>query len=633
LIDSNYRQEFFIYPINKEYSLMLQKIYWLDHNQNKKIIRKMEFRTIFCNHEFPFSSIFYNRAFMMFDGGIVSTAHAWTLAINNCSILREGGARSDTGEVAEQIRRLLILQMNFFFGKSPNEVEQHCNTQYYIGSEVVAKNILPDFFSEQQPDLSEKIRNFSLWVPKVLSLDREIYKAFSIALAAYEKALQVLSSDPTLSYSLLVFVIESLANSDSSNQPTWKDLPAQEQNKFDEIFKNSDCPSIDIEKIKTLLLKVLHPGATKRFAKFAIDHIPSNFYDSQNTTSIQPIRYSKNRLNIENAYNLRSSFAHALKPLTQYLISESTSSEEVEENGTTYLTLRGLFRLVRAVLLEFVEKQEPKTLIMYNWDNEFNSNAIKCLMPAHYEMKKPNGELRDIHPEHAKKDGYVKKLFEDILVIYQDNYVELLHKKPENSFGGIVTSGLMAGRVMFKFDPSPSYTWRTWQDQSLDIIPNAKQEHKGYLQAIIMLCSHLEEADSGKSRMNDVISHRKFGERFSCLENFVTDTICNITERWTGEKAEKLLENHFKNRKIRLPNRVEMACILEVASLFQNEGKLESRKKWLEYAYGDSAQYPDFQSLIKNALTSDDIQVKAREILDVPQEPSFENSLVDEDYW
>jgi hypothetical protein len=593
----------------------------------------MEFRTLFCKHEFPFSSIFYNRAFMMFDGGIVSTAHAWTLSINNCSILREGGARSDTGEVAEQIRRLLILQMNFFFGKSPNEVEQHYNAQYYIGSEVVAKNILPDFFSEKPSDLSEKIRYFSLWVPKVLSLDREIYKAFSTALAAYEKAIQVLSSDPTLSYSLLVFVIESLANSDSSNQPTWKDLPAQEQNKFDEIFTNSDCSSIDVEKIKTLLVKVLKPGATKRFTKFAIDHIPSNFYDSQNTTSIQPIRYSKNRLNIENAYNLRSSFAHALKPLTQYLISESTSSEEVEEKGQTYLTLRGLFRLVRAVLLEFVEKQEPKNLITYNWGNEFNSNAIQCLMPAHYGMKKSNGELRDIHPEHVKKDGYVKKLFEDILVIYQDNYVEFLHKKPENLAGGVIASGPMAGRIMLKFDPNPSYNWRTLQDQSLNNIPNAKNEHKGYLQATIMLCSHLEKIDGEKSRINEVILHRKFGEQLSYLENFVVDTICNMTERWTGEKAEKLLEKHFKNRKIRLPNRVEIACIIEVASLFQNEGKLESRKKWLEYAYGDSAQYPDFQSLVKNALTSDDIQVKSREILDVPQEAGFENSLVDEDYW
>lgn len=337
---------------------MLQKIYWLDHLKEQKIKRDFQFQTIFCKHRFPFNSNFYNRAFMLFDGGAISTTYSWTVSINNCSTTRVGSVVTSADEITEQIRRLLILKMNFFFGKSPNEVEQYCNIQHSIGSEIPARDILPDFFIDKPIDLSERIRELDPWIEKVLSLDRQTYKSLCKALAAYEKALQVLASDPTLSYSLLIFVLEALANSDD-DEPTWQDLPVDTQNKFDVLLNDDRFSSVDTSgkcDIQHLVLNILKPGASKRFTEFTIKHIPVDFYDSQNTTAKSPIRYSKIRSSIQNAYSLRSSFAHALVPLTQYLISESNIAEEVEEDGKTYLTLRGLFRLIRSVLLEFIAK-------------------------------------------------------------------------------------------------------------------------------------------------------------------------------------------------------------------------------------------------------------------------------------
>ncbi len=613
---------------------MLQKNYWLDHSSNKEVKREMRFRTLFCKYPFPSGAIFYNRAFMMFDGGRVSASNAWTISINECSILRPGSVVNLADEITEQIRRLLILKTNLLFTQSPDEIDDFYNKHSFVTSEISANTILPSFFSDDEHNLRETIQDLNSWVDRILSFDRKLYKSFCTALAAYEKALQVLSSDPSLSYSLLVFVLEALANSDSAYQATWDHISPEKKNKFESLFNDSRFSSIDntwTNELKQVIVDTFVPGATKRFTEFTIEHISSDFYNSQTNNSKSPIRHSRIISSVKNAYSLRSSFAHALISLTQYLISQSNIAEEVEENNQTYLTLRGLFRLVRSVMLEFTESQTARDLQAYDWDNEFSQNIIITRPAALYRVRDiRTGQLNSIESEHAKT------WLEDILTIYQDNYVEFLHERnQQDCFVSFGTHGLMAGRAIFAFDPNPSYDWKDWKEQSLNLIPTAKKEDKGYLQAIAMLCAYLEGFESGESQVNQVIEHNKMGSRLKNFENLVVDTICN-TMQHSGEEAEKLLEHHMKKRKIRLPFRVEIACMIEVARLFQNEGVIKKRNKWLNSVYRDSARYPDFQILIKDALAFPEIIIEPQAILDVPYKPSFQdayNSLINEDYW
>jgi hypothetical protein len=614
---------------------MLQKNYWLDHSSNKEVTRKMRFRTLFCKYPFPSSAIFYNRAFMIFDSGRVSASNAWTISINECSILRPGTVVNLADETTEQIRRLLILKTNLFFAESPDEIDKFHNKYSSITSEISANTILPSFFSDDEQNLRETIQDLNSWVDRILSFDRKLYKSFCTALAAYEKALQVLSSDPTLSYSLVIFVLEALANSDAAYQATWDHISSEKKNKFEILFNDSRFSSIDstwTNELKQVIVDTFVPGATKRFTEFTIEHVPSDFHDSQNNNSKSPIRHSRISSSVKNAYGLRSSFAHELTSLTQYLISQSNIAEEIEENNQTYLTLRGLFRLVRSVMLEFAERQTTRDLQAYNWDNEFSQNIIITRPAALYRVRDfRTGQLNSIESEHAQT------WLEDILTLYQDHYVEFLHERnKQDCFSGFGTHGLIAGRAIFTFDPNPSYDWKAWKEQSLNLIPTANQSSKGHLQAIAMLCAYLEEVDSGESRRDEVVKHNKMGSCLKKFENLVVDIICNTPEQYSGEESEKLLDHHIKKRKIRLPFRVEIACMIEVARLFQNEGIIEKRNKWLELVYGDSARYPDFQSLIKDALTCPETIVKPQAILDVPQKPSFKdayNSLINEDYW
>jgi hypothetical protein len=553
---------------------------------------------------------------MMFDGGRVSASNAWTISINECSIPRFGAVVNLADETTEQIRRLLILKTNLFFAKSPDEIDKFHSKYSSVINEASKNTILPSFFSNNEQNLRETIQDLNNWVDRILSFDRELYKSFCTALAAYEKALQVLSSDPTLSYSLLVFVLEALANNTPKYQATWNHISSEKIKKFDKLFnEDSRSSSVDstwINELKQLIVNTAFPKATIRFTDFTLEHIPSGFYDSQNNLSQSPIRCSRIYYSIQNAYKIRSDFSHELTSLTQYLISQSNIAEEIEENNQTYLTLRGLFRLVRSVMLEFVERQTIKDLQAYDWGKEFSQNIVTARPAALYRVRNHRtNQLNSIESKHAQA------WLEDILTLSQDHYVERLPEgNQQKGFVSISTHGT----AVVAFGSTSSYDWKAWKEQSLNLIQNAQKPFKGYLQAIVILCAYLEEIDGEENQINKVVQHRSMLPLLNNFENLVVNIICNRPHQYSGDESENLLKQHMQEekRKIRLPFRVEIACMVEVARLFQEEGVIEKRDKWLNYVYGDSARYPDFQSLIKDALACPEIIIETQSILDVP---------------
>jgi hypothetical protein len=615
---------------------MLQKIYWLGQIQGAHIHETQEFRTLFCKHEFliPYH-LSVSPTFMMVDGGLVSNSYACTLIINNRSIFTGPGSFCTSADhISEQIRRFLLLRMNLFFGQSPEEVERYYNTLPSIANNLIPQKILPDIFSETRTFTHEEMLSLNSWFQKVLSLPRQKYKIVCQGLAAYERALQVLSSDAALSYSLLVFVIEALANNHSAYHATWDDIGPMHRQLFDALFEDERISSIDtswIDDLRKVLVEIIHPGATKRFTRFALDHISSDLYSASNSNTKSPLRRSRIYQSIQNAYDLRSLFSHELTPLTQLLISASYRAEEIEEEfeqrgrkvKTSYLTLRGLFRVVRSILLEFIEQQEVADLKFYNWSQESDYGLVEGVrVPAYVSLKNSEGELLNLEADYAKNR------FEDILVIYQDNYIERLHEQfSENQtknqidsdvFLGVPDSAsYMAGRMLFRFDPSPSYNWQFLKQQALQLIAQSDKIKKGYLQAIALLCAHLAMMDGAEEEWESVLKVPAFGTPLFGLERFIVDVIHNTTSCWLCKQAEEIFEKHLKNPKIFIPTRVEIACMLELAKLFKNEGLDEGRRKWLNAAYGDTALYPNLQNLIHNAMNSDDMVVQPQEALNI----------------
>ena len=119
---------------------------------------------------------------------------------------------------------------------------------------------------------------------------------------------------------------------------------------------------------------------------------------------------------------------------------------------------------------------------------------------------------------------------------------------------------------------------------------------------------------------NNTLKSNKFGDSIQGIERLVVDVIHNDVKSWSGEQSEKVMEKHIKKAKFSLPSRVEIACMLQVAKLFQDEESVEGRTKWLNIAYGDTASYPQIQNLIKSWLHSENEVIEPQVILTISKE-------------
>ncbi|MBE9045592.1 hypothetical protein IQ255_14465 [Pleurocapsales cyanobacterium LEGE 10410] len=607
---------------------MLQKTYWLGRIQDEKIEVSQKIRMLYCVHEFPVGQdVQCSPAFTITDGGLVSNTYGWALVINSYSIAMPGFVFVSVDEVGEQIRRLLILKLNFLLAKLPTEVEKLCDIRNSVGSELVPSQVVPDFFSNERKNLYQTIKGIGPWINAILLFPRDKYDALLTALAAYERSFYVLSADPALSYALLVFAIEALANNHEGYQASWSDIKGKSGQRLNSLFGDkriSEVNSCWIEEFKSALVDILHPAATKRFTQFALSHIDNRFFDASQSSSKSPLRQTRLKEGIQNAYDIRSSFAHALLPLNQRLISESRRAEELEHEGHVYITLRGMFRITRFILLKFIERQtnvypiaEPEKYIG-DWINKTNAGTVQLSRPPAYtRIKDLNSNFSPFEIEDSKR------CLEDILCIYQENYIEGFHNKLEKNgadaetFIGIATSGSHTGRMLFRSDPNPSYDWKVTEKHSLKLIPNANQENKGYLQAIALISNVLGKIDGKDSSWDSVLKEGRFGAPQRKIARFVVDIINRNISDWSAEQAEKAVREHLKKPKIYIPSRVEIACLLQVASLFDEEESREGKLEWLDIAYGDTAAYPKIQNLIKNWRLSQTKEIDPQLILNV----------------
>jgi hypothetical protein len=541
---------------------------------------------------------------------LVSNTYGWALVINSYSIAIPGFAFVSADEVSEQIRRLLILKLNFLLAKSPTDVEKLCDIKNSVGSELVPSQVIPNFFSNERRNLYQTMNGIGSWINAILLLPRDKYDALLTALTAYERSFYVLSADPALSYALLVFAIEALANNHKEYQASWCDIKGKSGQLLNSLFGDKRISDVDrawIDEFKSTLVDILHPAATKRFTQFALSHIDNSFFEASQSNSKSPLRQTRLKEGIQNAYDLRSSFAHALVPLNTRLISESRRAEELEHKGHTYITLRGMFRVTRSILLKFIERQtdvhskaEPEKYLN-DWIDKTSAGTVQLFRPPAYtRIKDLNGKFLPFEGEDSKR------YLEDMLCIYQENYIEGFHNKLKKNgsdgemFIGIATSGSHTGRMLFRSDPSPDYDWKVIEKHSLKLIPNANQENIGYLQAIALLSSVLSKIDGKDSSYDGVLKEKRFGTPKREIVRFVVDIINHKTSDWSAEQAGQAVKEHLKNPKVYLPSRVEIACLLQVASLFEEEESSEDKLEWLDIAYGDTASYPKIQNSIGN---------------------------------
>lgn len=214
-----------------------------------------------------------------------------------------------------------------------------------------------------------EIQAFEKLAEQMIGLQRSTYLAAIQAIRTYVAAVHRMNDDLNLAYTLLVMCIESLAQKFDGHEPVWTDIPEPKRAGIDAALDGAD--EARAQAIRAAVLEVIHPRLSYRFVQFILAHLPADYFTDQADAQAHPIGRRDLEAALQNLYGVRSSYVHTLKPLTKEFLHFASHHETCEDSGKLTFTFQGLFRLVRAVIIEFVQKAEKieHEPCNYEWDN------------------------------------------------------------------------------------------------------------------------------------------------------------------------------------------------------------------------------------------------------------------------
>jgi hypothetical protein len=247
---------------------------------------------------------------------------------------------------------------------------------------------LARFYDESVRVTESELLAFEQFADQLIDLPRANYLAVIQAIRTYVAAAHRISDDLNLAYTLLVMCVESLAQKFDGHEPKWADIPDQKRAGVDEALIG--VGEEDSQKVRDAVLDVIHPRLGFRFVQFILAHLPADYFSEQADAQKHPIGRRDLEAALKNLYGVRSGYVHTLKPLTKEFLHFASHRETWEDEGKLTFTFQGLFRLVRAVIIEFVRKA-PKIEhdpCNYEWDNP---NLLRLRVAPQHWIYDPSG--------------------------------------------------------------------------------------------------------------------------------------------------------------------------------------------------------------------------------------------------
>jgi hypothetical protein len=221
-------------------------------------------------------------------------------------------------EIMDQFKLLASFGLKAFFDIEKNTVISNCRkTPINLSDKYLPSIFVSRFFDENVRGDSACIEAFIKLVNKVLSLERKKYETVMKCLQNFYNALQVLSYNFDLAYSMLIYCLETLVQNYDEYVPIWDDYETGLKNRLEIIFNNIDTKYVN--DIKAELLKSSNLKLQYRFINFISNHIECTFFKNEAFETLNPLCFSDLRQVLKNAYSLRSKYVHKLNPILQQI--------------------------------------------------------------------------------------------------------------------------------------------------------------------------------------------------------------------------------------------------------------------------------------------------------------------------
>ena len=270
----------------------------------------------------------------------------------------------------------------------------------YPPQEFIPRAFDPQIWiKEEDAGLLEEIAN------ALIAMCRKSFLASMRAIRTYATAMHRIADDLELAYVLFVASVESLAQGFDDFQPTWQDYDGHKRRRIDDALRNIDEDAAS--EIRAVLLEAEQRSLGKRFREFAMEHTSSSYFRDDAVEVVNPAGRADLECALREAYKLRSRYVHSLHELPGQLSISTMPGETVRVEGKTLLTLRGLARLARHVMIEFIRRQPQVEREKYDYSRE-RAGIVHLPMAPQYWVGNPD----NLSPQSGKKrlSGFLQQL-------------------------------------------------------------------------------------------------------------------------------------------------------------------------------------------------------------------------------
>lgn len=400
---------------------------------------------------------------------------------------------------------------------------------------------------------------FTHFYSKLIGLHRKTFLGVMRAIRTYVTGMQRMADDLELAYTLLVAACESLAQDFDGYETTWD---AVEQKKRLAIDKALVSASSEVaEAVRAALLSTEHPALRRRFQAFVESNVNPDYFRSGFAPGSQPVGRCDLPEALEAAYKARSLYVHRLFALPDMVTLDCGYSESVLVERSRMLTLQGLSRLVRHVIMTFIAKQPSVEKEPYQYQSEA-AGVIQVPLTPNFWVWRAQGDISSLGRQ--KLEGFLEELA----------LVEL------GTPGATVTD---LTEVLQKF--------------SLEAPQMAADYRRPYL-ALLMLFNKVV-GPKGVPRTKAIEKDIQGGELSKkSSEALVTFALFKTSPDWSIEDHERTLKSYFNMRTkksgLRLPRLFEAAVTIELAERHRANGTVCRAQDLIVMA---SDNYPEHEQL------------------------------------
>ncbi|PJH88533.1 MULTISPECIES: hypothetical protein [Pseudomonas] len=403
-----------------------------------------------------------------------------------------------------------------------------------LATRAAPQELVRRFFDTDLWCKPEEITFLQEFTGQLIDLPRNTFLCVMRAIRTYINGMHRIADDLELAYTLLVASVESLAQDFDGHESDWESYEERKRLAVDEALSGAEEELT--QRVREALLRVEHTALARRFREFAISHTPPSYFREPALAMNQSLARSDLKEVLAMAYQSRSKYVHQLKRLPDVVVLGYGFGETALHERATFLTLQGLSRLMRNVIIEFVKGQPSLTHEEYDYVLE-RSGVIKMQMAPQYWVGNAEGDL--INAGRRKLEGFLEQ------------YVPCILKEE--------------GATLTDLRPVLSAV--------AELLPDSKKAPRlPYLALYVLFNAVVSEEQ--RAPISESIN-RLIQQELSqpSTETLIVCAILGKMINWPLETHHQELENYFKRRRspsgLRFPRLFEAAMSLDLAERYR----------------------------------------------------------------